>query len=120
MEREKRKDANIHAGLIYDAEDAFKQIGWSHHIIDQKIDFEEEQDGVFHVGCSTSIKIGLKDGRQHSDFGYYESSEETKGEAFFRARLSKETEKRRPLKKKKQYSKEKQEEFREKEKVIKN
>ncbi|XP_015124645.1 DNA repair and recombination protein rti1-like, partial [Diachasma alloeum] len=78
---------DIYASLIYTADDAFKKIGWSHNLMEQKIDFEETKGDKFNVGCSTVIKIGLKDGRQHSDFGYYESNEKTRGEALFRARM---------------------------------
>ncbi|XP_062891357.1 DNA repair protein RAD52 homolog [Mobula hypostoma] len=52
------------------ANELFGYNGWSHSITQQNVDFVDLINGKFNVGVSAFVKVQLKDGCFHEEFGY--------------------------------------------------
>ncbi|XP_053599228.1 DNA repair protein RAD52 homolog [Microplitis demolitor] len=72
--------------LLEQANKLFSRDNWAHEIIDQTIDFVNENNKIVYVGCSTVVRVLLKSGRFHENVGFHEGVSESTGKAFEDAR----------------------------------
>jgi DNA repair and recombination protein RAD52 len=47
------------------ANDLFDFNGWSHSIVDQTVDFIDQESGKYSIGISTIVRVTLRDGTYH-------------------------------------------------------
>ncbi|KAH6593899.1 hypothetical protein BASA61_004118 [Batrachochytrium salamandrivorans] len=52
------------------ANDIFGFDGWSSSVIDQTVDFLDNENGKYSLGVSAIVRVTLKDGTFHEDVGY--------------------------------------------------
>ncbi|XP_044582993.1 DNA repair and recombination protein RAD52-like [Cotesia glomerata] len=72
--------------LIVNGDKTFGPHDWSHEIKKQIIDFVDQIDGIYVVGCTTIVKIFLRDGRIHEEMAFKESRSDSYGIAYDQAR----------------------------------
>ncbi|XP_044579138.1 DNA repair and recombination protein RAD52-like [Cotesia glomerata] len=72
--------------LIIHGDMAFTNDNWSHELKKQIIDYVGEVNGTYIVGCTTVVKVFLRDGRTHEAMSFKESRSESIGAAYDEAR----------------------------------